>query len=216
MAKAVITCGFESILPVIGQPYGLGDRDNNSANNIRSWTNAAGDHDYEHDPVNRLVAATNNPEPNEVYSYDEVGNRTSSHVSGKYEYEPFNKLVDSDTGKYTYDNKGNMITKVEDGTERDFIWNEENQLNQVTLPDDNRVNYKYDALGRRIQRTTRFGANERYVYDGNEVLVDLNADWSVATTYLNGPGIDNHLRQTSATTGISYYLTNHLVNCRFD
>ena len=42
------------------------------------------------------------------------------------------------------------------------------------------------------------------------MLVDFNADWSVATTYLNGPGIDNHLRQTSATTGVSYYLTDHL------
>src|SRR6266566_7783678 len=79
-----------------------------------------------------------------------------------------------------------------------------------TLPDGNRVNYKYDALGRRIQRTTGFGADERYVYDGNDVLVDLNADWSVATTYLNGLGIDNHLRQTSATTGVSYYVPDHL------
>ena len=72
------------------------------------------------------------------------------------------------------------------------------------------VNYKYDALCRRIQRTTSAGANERYVYDGANVLLDLNADWSVATTYLNGLGIDNHLRQTSAATGIAYFLTDHL------
>lgn len=39
-------------------------------------------------------------------------------------------------------------------------------------------------------------------YDGRDVLLDLSADWSVATTYLNGPGIDNHLRQTNSTTGI--------------
>ena len=83
-------------------------------------------------------------------------------------------------------------------------------MTQVNLPNGRSLNYKYDALGRRIQRTTRNGANERYVYDGNDVLLDLNADWSVATTYLNGPGIDNHLRQTSATTGVSYYLTDHL------
>jgi RHS repeat-associated protein len=42
------------------------------------------------------------------------------------------------------------------------------------------------------------------------VLLDLNADWSVATTYLNAPGVDNHLRQTSTVNGISYYLTDHL------
>ena len=54
------------------------------------------------------------------------------------------------------------------------------------------------------------GANERYIYDGADALIDLNADWSVATTYLDGPGIDNHLRQTNSTTGVSYFLTDHL------
>lgn len=83
-------------------------------------------------------------------------------------------------------------------------------MTQVALRSGLMVNYKYDGLGRRIQRTTSTGASERYVYDGNDVLLDLNADWLVATTYLNGPGIDNHLRQTSATTGVSYYLTDHL------
>ena len=43
-----------------------------------------------------------------------------------------------------------------------------------------------------------------------KVLLDLNADGSVAKTYLNGPGLDNHLRQTSSTAGVSYYLTDHL------
>ena len=91
-----------------------------------------------------------------------------------------------------------------------LTWDEENQLTQATLPSGVVVNYKYDALGRRIQRTTSAGANERYVYDGNDVLLDLNADWSVATKYLNGEGVDNHLAQTSAVTGVSYYLTDHL------
>jgi RHS repeat-associated protein len=48
------------------------------------------------------------------------------------------------------------------------------------------------------------------VYDKADVLLDLNADWSVATTYLNDLGIDNHLRQTSAITGVSYFLNDHL------
>ena len=39
---------------------------------------------------------------------------------------------------------------------------------------------------------------------------DLNADWSVATTYLGSRGIDNHLRQTSSATGVSYFLSDHL------
>jgi hypothetical protein len=43
-------------------------------------------------------------------------------------------------------------------------------------------------------------------------LLHLNVDWSVATTYLSGRGIDNHLRQTNSTTGVSYFLTDHLAS----
>jgi RHS repeat-associated protein len=91
-----------------------------------------------------------------------------------------------------------------------LLWNEDDQLTQIILPNGLTVNYKYDALGRRIERGTSAGANERYVYDGQDVLLDLNADWSVNATYLNDLGIDNKLRQTSPSTGVSYYLPDHL------
>ncbi len=182
----------------------------NDANNITSWTNASGNHVYGYDPVDHLTSATNNAQPNESYSFDGVGNRTASHLSASYSYQPFDKLTNTANATYTYDNNGNLLSKTDASGTTNFSWNEENQLTQVTLPNGLMVNYKYDGLGRRIQRTTSAGANERYVYDGSDVLLDLNADWSVAATYLNGPGIDNHLRQTSATTGVSYYLSDHL------
>ncbi|MGA9994773.1 MAG: RHS repeat-associated core domain-containing protein, partial [Pyrinomonadaceae bacterium] len=50
----------------------------------------------------------------------------------------------------------------------------------------------------------------RYIYDGQDVLLDLNASGSIQTSYLNDLGLDNHLRQTSATTGVSYFLSDHL------
>jgi YD repeat-containing protein len=173
----------------------------NDANNMTSWANASGNHAYGYDAVDRLTSATNSAQPSENYSYDSVGNRTASHLSASYAYQPFNKLTSTITGSYTYDNNGNLISRTDSLGTTTFSWNEENQLTQVSLPSGLTVSYKYDGLGRRIQRTTSAGADERYVYDGADVLVDLNADWSVAT-YLNGPGIDNHLRQTSATTGV--------------
>jgi RHS repeat-associated protein len=182
----------------------------NDANNISNWTNGSGTHTYGYDLVDRLTSATNSAAPNENYSYDGVGNRTASHLSVSYSYQPFNKMASAGTGNYTYDNNGNVLTRTDSLGTTTFSWSEENQLTQVSLPTGLTVNYKYDALGRRIQRTTTAGANERYVYDGNDVLLDLNAGWSVATTYLNGPGIDNHLRQTNSVTGVSYFLTDHL------
>jgi RHS repeat-associated protein len=182
----------------------------NDASNINSWTNASGNHAYGYDLVDRLTSATNSAQPNENYAYDGVGNRTASHLSASYTYQPFNKLASTASATNTYDNKGNLLTKTDSLGTTTFSWNEENQLTQVAMPTGLTVNYKYDGLGRRIQRTTSAGANERYVYDGQDVLLDLNADWTVATKYLSGPGIDNHLRQTSATSEVSYYLTDHL------
>ncbi|MEP6569529.1 MAG: DUF6765 family protein [Acidobacteriota bacterium] len=182
----------------------------NDANNIATWNNASGNHVFDYDVVDRLTSATNGKQPDENYAYDEVGNRTTSHLSKSYSYQPFNKLTGTATATYTYDDNGNLLAKNDGSGTTTFSWNEDNQLTQVTLPNGLTVNYKYDALGRRLQRTSSVGANERYVYDGMDVLLDLNADWSVAAKYLNGPGVDNHLRQASSTTGVSYFLTDHL------
>jgi RHS repeat-associated protein len=182
----------------------------NDANNINSWTNALGNHAYSYDSNDRLTSATNSAQPNENYSYDGVGNRTTSHFSASYSYQPFNNLTNTATASYISDSNGNLISKTDGSGTTTYLWNEENQLIQASLPGGLTVNYKYDGLGRRIQRTTSTGANERYVYDGHDVLLDLKADWSVATTYLSDLGIDNKLRQTSSTAGVSYYLTDHL------
>jgi RHS repeat-associated protein len=190
---------------VLGNQYTYND-----AHNISGWTNASGTHAYEYDPLNRLATVANSAQTHEAYAYDAVGNRIGSHASLSYNYQPFNKLASTDTETYSYDNNGNLLTRADGTGTTTFGWNEENQLTQVALPTGVTVNYKYDALGRRLQRTSSAGANERYVYDGPDVLVDLNADWTVASSYLNGPGMDNHLRQTSSVNGVSYFLVDHL------
>ena len=163
-----------------------------------------------YDAVDRLSSATNSGQVNKSYSYDAVGNRTASHLSATYGYQPFNKLTSSSSAGYSYDNNGNLISKTDASGTTTFVYDAENRLAQVALPNGLTVNYKYDPLGRRIQRTTSSGANQRYVYDGKDALADLNTDGSVATTYLSGISIDDHLRQTSSATGVSYFLGDHL------
>jgi RHS repeat-associated protein len=182
----------------------------NNANTISSWTTASDQRSYSYDSVNRLTGTSNSEMPTESYSYDAVGNRTASHLSASYAYQPFNKLASTASATYAYDNNGNLNSKTDVSGTTTFTYDEENHLKQVALPTGLTLNYKYDGLGRRIQRTTSAGSNERYVYDRADVLLDLNADWSVATTYLNDPRIDGHIRQTNSATGASYFLTDHL------
>jgi RHS repeat-associated protein len=182
----------------------------NDASNITGWTTQNAQRGYTYDSLDRLTGATNFESPVESYGYDAVGNRTSSHLSATYNYQSANKLTSTANATYSYDNNGNMISRTDASGTTGYTYNEENQLTHVVLPSGLTIDYKYDGLGRRMQRTTSGGADERYVYDRNDVLLDLNADWSVATTYLNDLGPDNHLRQTNSATGVSYFLNDHL------
>jgi len=182
----------------------------NDANNLSSWTTQTAQRTYSYDAVDRLTGVTNFSTPVESYAYDAVGNRTASHLSASYSYQSANQLVSTSNATFAYDNNGNTISKTDGLGTTTFTFNEENQLTRAALPNGLTVDYKYDGLARRIQRSTSAGADERYVYDGPDALIDLNADWSVATTYLNDLRIDSHLRQTNATTGVSYFLTDHL------
>jgi RHS repeat-associated protein len=181
-----------------------------TASRITQLTDLGGTHSYGYDSVNRLTSATYPGATSESYTYDGVGNRTASHLSASYTYQGFNQVTGAGGATYTYDNNGNLLTKVVGTDTTQYTWDFENRLTQVTLPDGTCVSYAYDALGRRIQRTTSAGADERYVYDGQNVIQDLDSSSSVVTSYLNGPGVDNHLRQTNSTTGVSYFLTDHL------
>ena len=50
---------------------------------------------------------------------------------------------------------------------------------------------------------------QKFVYDSQDVIADLDANDQVLTSYLNGPGIDNKIRQTDAN-GNLYFTHDHL------
>jgi RHS repeat-associated protein len=53
----------------------------------------------------------------------------------------------------------------------------------------------------------------KFVYDGADVVRDLDGSGSTIADYLNGPGIDNKIRQTSGGAS-SYFVTDHLGTTR--
>jgi RHS repeat-associated protein len=70
------------------------------------------------------------------------------------------------------------------------------------------VRYRYDALGRRIQRYFVGGKeNSKFIYDGLDVVADDNS--GVLTKYQNGLGIDNKLKMITNGTA-KYFLADHL------
>jgi YD repeat-containing protein len=137
-----------------------------------------------------------------------VGNRTSSRCSASYTYQPFNRLMSTTTAGYLYNNNGNMISKSDSTGTTQFAWDFENRLTQVVTPSSGSVSYKYDALGRRIQSAPSTGVSTNFTYDGDDVAQDKTST-NVITEYLNGPGIDNKIRQKTGTT-LYYFAQDHL------
>lgn len=182
----------------------------NTASQIVQQVDPGGAHAYGYDSVDRLASAAYPGATAESYNYDSVGNRTTSHLSPTHGYQPFNQLSSTSTASYAYDSNGDLISKTDSSGTWQYAWDFENRLTQVTRPDAVTISYGYDAVGRRIQRTPSNGEVQKYVYDGQDVVRDLHADGSVALEYLNGPGIDNKIRQTDSANEDLYYTTDHL------
>ncbi len=142
---------------------------------------------------------------NETYAFDVVGNRTSSHLSASYNYQPFNRMSATASKTMSYDANGNMTSKNDVSGSWTYSWDYENRMTSTTNG-TNSVSYAYDALGRRVKRTESANIT-KFTYDGLDVVLD--DDNGVLTKYQNGLGIDNKLKLTSG--GVSkYFLQDHL------
>lgn len=128
-------------------------------------------------------------------------------------YQAFNRLVAANSNTYSYDTNGNLISKTDASGSWTYTWNYENRLKQVSKAGGVTVIYAHDALGRRVQRTSSTSGTTKFVYDGADVLRDLDGSGATIADYLNGPGIDNKLRQTASGI-VSYFATDHLGNTR--
>jgi RHS repeat-associated protein len=185
----------------------------NTVGNITQLTDGAGAHNYAYDSLDRLTAATHPSQTDESYTYDDVGNRTASHQGSSYTYQTFNRVVNANGNSYGYDMNGNLTSKADASGNWIYNWDYENRLNQATLSGGVTVTYAYDALGRRVERTSSTSGTTKFVYDGADVLRDLDGSGAVIADYLNGPGIDNKIRQSVGGVA-SYFVNDHLGTTR--
>jgi RHS repeat-associated protein len=183
----------------------------NNASQISQIADGVQTRDFTYDDVDRLTGVTVSASPVETYGYDAVGNRTSSHLSATNTIGAFNILTDIDDNTFSYDSNGVRTGRLYSGAglgdSLASTWDEENRLTTATISGGMRVNldYRYDALGRRISRQDNL-STVNFTYDGMDVVMD--DDGTTATTYQNGLGIDNKLKQNNGSD--AYFLQDHL------
>jgi len=178
--------------------------------NRKSKADNAGTANYTYDTLNRLTQAVNPlpTNPLETFNYDPVGNRTGSNQNGSSIFNTANQLSEDASFTYQYDNNGNMTRKTAKvgGAVTQYEYDAENKLVRAVSP-SNTANYRYDGLGRRVEKEVIAGATTltRYVYDNEDILLELNGSNSIVARYTHGPGIDEPLIMEKNSQSFFYH-----------
>ncbi|MCH8623092.1 RHS repeat-associated core domain-containing protein, partial [Undibacterium sp. TS12] len=180
--------------------------------------------DYSYDDASQLTGITykkadNSPIGDLTYGYDDGGRRTRKGGSlAKTDlpdtittagYDANNRLTTWGSQILSYDKNGNLTG---DGINT-YVWNARNQLIQIKdNTNTETASFTYDALGRRQTKTIN-GVSTGFVYDGVNIVQELNglnttqADTAnIRASYVTA-GVDQVLVQQSESGSTATSLT---------
>ena len=131
------------------------------------------------------------------YNYDDDGNRTSvaatpygqSPATTSYSTNTLNQYTAVGGVSHSWDGNGNLSN---DGT-LTYEYNYRNEICRVKNGGTTVATYKYDALGRRMDKAVDGGVTERYVYAGVETIATYDGSNTWKEDFVFGQGIDNVL-----------------------
>lgn len=120
---------------------------------------------FAHDPAERVVQALRARGSSEQFAYDATGNVLRSRREGRltndkaYSYGAGNRLLAAGTTRHEYDAEGRLLRTIEprdDGAQATtrYHWNALGRLKAVERPDGQTVSFVYDALARRVRKST--------------------------------------------------------------
>jgi RHS repeat-associated protein len=189
---------------------------------------------YSYDSDSQLTGVTYSPSSfapstGESYSYDANGNRTGSG----YSTGAGNRLLCDGTYHYEYDAEGNQIARWVQSTSNAgrtasaagdtdvtlSTWDRRDRLTTVTTyaaygdAVGQAIHYAYDPLNRRISESVSVngggGSPAWFVYDGQNMVLELNAAGLVAERYLWGPAVDQILAEENSSRDVLWPLTDN-------
>jgi YD repeat-containing protein len=86
-----------------------------------------------------------------------------------------------------------MLTSVSGANTTHYNWDFENRLTSVQLPGSGgTVSFKYDAFGRRVEKVSS-STTSIYVYDGDNLIEEINSAGTAVARYTQGLNIDEPL-----------------------
>ncbi|MEK5487381.1 RHS repeat domain-containing protein [Lysinibacillus sp. FSL M8-0355] len=140
-------------------------------------------------------------------SVDDVGNLYETKEKKDRVYGAGSRLLETKDARFSYDEEGNLVEKVEhngDTWKYEFYGN--GMMAKVMKPDKTEIKFKYDALGRRIEKCSE-GKATHFVWDGNTILHEYSTQ--------NGADTLENLKSSQADTAIADNLVTWVFNDGF-
>jgi RHS repeat-associated protein len=161
---------------------------------------------------------TGNPVVGDVFAYDfdPIGNRLSASIAGvseSYTTNELNQYLSAGPKTFTHDADGNLTS---DGN-RNFTWTAENRLKSVEplllLSGAEKIEFEYDYLGRRIQKTVSewngsfyaVTSDEKFLYDGWNLIARYelqSSNFTLQTSYTWGLDLSQSLQGAGGVGGL--------------
>ncbi|MEC5145417.1 DUF6531 domain-containing protein [Chitinophaga sp. 212800010-3] len=170
---------------------------------------------FRHDTYGNLAEVIYGDGSVEYRMPDAVGNLFETPQQKDRTYDKGGRLLRSRKASYKYDQLGNLIRKEESGGRVwQYEWNPAGMLEGVLRPDGERVSFKYDALGRRIEKRYKHTIT-RWVWDGNKPLhewKEFDAKESSADDLITWVFNENNFSPTAKIKGDKKYsiIADHL------
>jgi RHS repeat-associated protein len=127
---------------------------------------------FERDGFGRLVASLRSDGASERYRYDEQGNR--AREGSAFSFGAGNRLVRMGEETLVYDRSGRVVERRSARGIARYRYTARGSLREVTLG-DRRVEYRYDAIGRRIAKVVD-GAETRFAWEGSRLAHEWRPD----------------------------------------
>ena len=163
----------------------------NAAGIRTSMTTVEGVHNYTYDDTYQLTGTVYPDSRTVDYTFDEVGNRSSVTDNGaatNYTTNQLDQYTQVGTETLGYDVNGSLTTRTLDTSVISYGWDEDDRLVSVDR-DGVHIDYRYDHQGRLVAKT--LGEQEtRYLWDGMDLIAEMNSTGQVVKRYIYGASIN--------------------------
>jgi len=122
--------------------------------------------------------------------------------------DPANRIGQFGPASFTFDAMGQITSRTDSTGATNYTWDARGRLTSAALPSGQTVSYTYDPAGRRTSSTSG-GVTTNYLYDGRNVVLDTGSDGTV-TSYLNGPVLDEKLKQAQDGSSPLYFAQSQI------